>query len=40
MTLQAFTGDTLSSLNVTTLGDILKFTPNVTYGTNGRARAK
>ena len=34
-TIQAFTGQTLSQLNVTTLDDILKYTPNVTYGNNG-----
>jgi len=35
MTIQAFTGQTLSQLNVTTLDDILKYTPNITYGNNG-----
>ncbi|MGC1305296.1 MAG: TonB-dependent receptor, partial [Caulobacteraceae bacterium] len=35
MTLQAFSGQDLSKLNVTTLDDILKYTPNVTYGGNG-----
>ena len=35
MTIQAFTGQTLSNLAVTTLDDILRFTPNVTYGNNG-----
>jgi outer membrane receptor protein involved in Fe transport len=35
MTVQAFTGETLSDLNVTSLDDLLKFTPNVTYGNNG-----
>ncbi len=35
MTLQAFSGSTLSKLNVTTLNDLLKYTPNVTYGSNG-----
>ena len=34
-TVQAFTGQTLSDLNVTTFHDLLKFTPNVTYGNNG-----
>ncbi len=34
-TIQAFTGQTLSDLNVTTLDDILKFTPNVSFGNNG-----
>jgi outer membrane receptor protein involved in Fe transport len=35
MTIQAFRGDTLDSLNITTFDDLLKFTPNVTYGNNG-----
>jgi outer membrane receptor protein involved in Fe transport len=35
MTVQAFTGVTLAKLNVATLTDLLKFTPNVTYGANG-----
>ncbi len=35
MTLQAFSTDTLSKLNVTTLTDLLKYTPNVTFGSNG-----
>jgi outer membrane receptor protein involved in Fe transport len=35
MTLQALTGETLQKLNVATLNDLLKFTPNVTFGTNG-----
>ncbi len=35
LTIQAFTGQTLSQLNVTTLDDLLKYTPNVTYGNNG-----
>lgn len=35
MTLQAFSGQSLAQLNITTLDDILKFTPNVTYGNNG-----
>ena len=35
MTLQAFSGNTLAKLNVTTLDDLLRFTPNVTYGNNG-----
>jgi outer membrane receptor protein involved in Fe transport len=35
MTVQAFTGDTLSKLNVETLDDLLRYTPNVTYGNNG-----
>ena len=35
MTLQAFSGQDLSKLNITTFDDILKYTPNVTYGNNG-----
>src|SRR5579871_1255504 len=34
-TIQAFTGKSLADLNVTTLDDILKYTPNVSYGNNG-----
>ena len=34
-TVQAFTGATLEKLNITTFEDILKITPNVTYGSNG-----
>ncbi len=34
-TVQALTGVTLSSLHVATLDDLLKYTPNVTYGNNG-----
>ena len=35
MTIQALTGDQLEQLNVTDLQDLLKYTPNVTYGNNG-----
>ena len=35
MTLQALTADSLSKLNVTTFNDLLKYTPNVTFGSNG-----
>jgi len=35
MTLQALSADSLSKLNVTTFNDLLKYTPNVTFGTNG-----
>ncbi len=35
LTIQAFTGETLSRLNVTTFNDLLQFTPNVTFGSNG-----
>ncbi|MDR3512793.1 MAG: TonB-dependent receptor [Caulobacteraceae bacterium] len=35
MTVQAMTGETLSKLNVTTFNDILRYTPNVTYASNG-----
>ena len=34
-TIQAFTGETLTKLNVVDLTDLLRFTPNVTYGANG-----
>jgi outer membrane receptor protein involved in Fe transport len=35
MTLQALSSDSLSKLNVTTFNDLLKYTPNVTFGSNG-----
>ncbi|HEY0315776.1 MAG TPA: TonB-dependent receptor [Sphingomonas sp.] len=35
ITIQAFTGETLSQLNVVNFTDLLKYTPNVTYGNNG-----
>ena len=35
LTVQAFSGDTLSKLNVTTFNDLLKYTPNVTFSSNG-----
>ncbi|HEY6869431.1 MAG TPA: Plug domain-containing protein, partial [Novosphingobium sp.] len=35
MTLQALSGETLSQFNVVTFDDLLKYTPNVTYGSNG-----
>jgi outer membrane receptor protein involved in Fe transport len=35
MTLQALSGDTLSQMNIVTFDDLLKYTPNVTYGSNG-----
>jgi len=35
MTLQALSGNALSQLNVTTFNDLLKFTPNVTFASNG-----
>jgi outer membrane receptor protein involved in Fe transport len=34
-TIQAFTGQTLAELNASTISDILKYTPNVTFGNNG-----
>ncbi|HZZ87905.1 MAG TPA: TonB-dependent receptor [Caulobacteraceae bacterium] len=34
-TIQAFTGRTLSEQNVTTIADLIKYTPNVTFGNNG-----
>jgi outer membrane receptor protein involved in Fe transport len=35
LTIQAFSGVTLDELHVNTTEDILKYTPNVTYGNNG-----
>lgn len=35
MTLQALSGDTLKKFNVVTFDDLLKYTPNVTFGSNG-----
>jgi iron complex outermembrane receptor protein len=35
MTLQALSGKTLSQLNVNTFNDLIKYTPNVTLGTQG-----
>lgn len=35
LTVLAFSGDKLSDLNVTTLQDLLKYTPSVTFGNNG-----
>jgi len=35
MTVQAFTGQVLAAQNVTTLDNLLRFTPNVSYGNNG-----
>lgn len=35
MTLQALSGATLSQLNVTNFNDLLKYTPNVTFASNG-----
>lgn len=35
LTIQAFTGATLSQLNVSNFNDLIKFTPNVTFGDNG-----
>ena len=35
MTLQALTSDTLTQFNVATFDDLLKYTPNVTFGSNG-----
>ncbi|HUO12269.1 MAG TPA: TonB-dependent receptor plug domain-containing protein, partial [Caulobacteraceae bacterium] len=34
-TVQAFTGQTLAQQNIVTLDDLVKYTPNVTFGTNG-----
>jgi iron complex outermembrane receptor protein len=35
LTIQAFTGETLSQLHITTFDDLIKYTPNVTFGNNG-----
>lgn len=35
MTLQALSADSLSKLNVTTFNDLIKYTPNVTFSSNG-----
>ncbi|MDE2474646.1 MAG: TonB-dependent receptor [Alphaproteobacteria bacterium] len=35
LTVQALSGVTLDQLNITTFDDLLKYTPNVTYGNNG-----
>jgi iron complex outermembrane recepter protein len=35
ITIQAITGDQLQQLNVETFDDVIKFTPNVTQGSNG-----
>jgi iron complex outermembrane receptor protein len=35
LTIQAFSTDTLSKLNVTTFNDLLKYTPNVSFANNG-----
>lgn len=35
LTIQAFTGKTLSQLNVKSFDDLIRFTPNVTFGNNG-----
>jgi outer membrane receptor protein involved in Fe transport len=40
MTIQALTGDELSALNVADLQDLLKYTPNVTYGNNGAGQGE
>ena len=34
-TVQAFSGQALADLNVQTLDDLLRYTPNITYGNNG-----
>ncbi len=35
LTIQAFSGKTLSQLNVKSFDDLIRFTPNVTFGNNG-----
>ena len=40
MTIQALTGRTLSVLNITNVDSLLKYTPNVSYGTNGAGQGE
>jgi outer membrane receptor protein involved in Fe transport len=35
LTIQALSGDTLAQIHVSTLDDLIRFTPNVTFGNNG-----
>jgi len=35
MTVQAFTGDVIAKQNIQTLDDLIRYTPNVTFGKNG-----
>ena len=35
LTIQAFTGETLKQLQVTTFDDLVKYVPNITFGNNG-----
>jgi outer membrane receptor protein involved in Fe transport len=35
LTIQAFSGETLGQLNVKSFDDLIKYTPNVTFGNNG-----
>jgi iron complex outermembrane recepter protein len=35
LTIQALSGTTLQDLNITTFDDLLKYTPNITFGNNG-----
>ncbi|HXQ12772.1 MAG TPA: TonB-dependent receptor [Caulobacteraceae bacterium] len=39
-TIQAFTGQSLQQANITTLDDLLKFTPNITFGNNGAGQGE
>jgi iron complex outermembrane receptor protein len=39
ITIQAITGEQLKTLSVDTLDDVIKYTPNVTLGTNGPGQA-
>ncbi|HWW20794.1 MAG TPA: TonB-dependent receptor plug domain-containing protein, partial [Steroidobacteraceae bacterium] len=39
ITIQAITGEALKTLSVDTLDDVIKYTPNVTLGTNGPGQA-
>src|SRR3984957_8552786 len=40
MTIQALTGKTLSTLNVTTFDSLLKYTPNISYVNNGAGQGE
>jgi iron complex outermembrane recepter protein len=40
MTLQAFTGQALQKANIATLDDLIKYTPNVTFGNNGAGQGE
>src|SRR5271156_396970 len=40
MTVQALTGEELGAMNVLDLQDLLKYTPNITYGNNGTGQGE